>query len=215
MADITEECLPGFVEYVIRRSGGESALRFYGHILAKAKDKLDSVTVRRAIIYETQGGESRERAVLDPGLRQPIRREVPRRGVRDPGGGDRVVRIRPAQERIGPTARRTEARVHQVGPESPRCARRSGSRCGLPSMRSSGGGASFSASGRSPPPVHGVTGVGARGRLRSVRVQVGDWESHTRRPIARISSRPLLRVATPSRSVKSKCIWPASSVSPK
>lgn len=56
MADNTEECLPGFVEYVIRRSGGETALRFYGHILATARDKLDSVTVRRAVIYETQGG---------------------------------------------------------------------------------------------------------------------------------------------------------------
>jgi hypothetical protein len=56
MADITEDCLPGFIEYVIRRSGGRSALRFYGHILAKAQDKFDSVTVRRAVIYETQGG---------------------------------------------------------------------------------------------------------------------------------------------------------------
>ncbi len=56
MADNTEECLPGYTEYVIRRSGGETALRFYGHIVAKAKDKLDSRTVRRAVIYETQGG---------------------------------------------------------------------------------------------------------------------------------------------------------------
>jgi hypothetical protein len=56
MADNTEECLPGFIEYVIRRSRGGSALRFYGHILASAEDKLDNVTVRRASIYETQGG---------------------------------------------------------------------------------------------------------------------------------------------------------------
>ncbi len=56
MAGDIEECLPGLIEYVIRRSGGESALRFYGHIVAQAKDKLDSVTVRRAVIYETQGG---------------------------------------------------------------------------------------------------------------------------------------------------------------
>ncbi len=54
--DDIEECLPGLIEYVIRRSGGESALRFYGHIVVQAKDKLASVTVRRAVIYEIQGG---------------------------------------------------------------------------------------------------------------------------------------------------------------
>jgi len=60
---MSDQCRPGFEEYILGSSAEKAPLRFFGRILAQAERDQDSVTLRYAL-YGTSDGQFVGEAML-------------------------------------------------------------------------------------------------------------------------------------------------------